>query len=106
MRYMLSKEFTKISETSGTIQNASQIRTIEMSTSNAAGSGILINPLQKHTFSNLSNVYLRCVDGQCAACVVPFFVDIGSAVVTVYEGDGGGSSDSFTQADVDDMFKP
>ena len=102
MRYMLSKEFTKISATSGTVQNISRINTLEMSTSTVQGSGLLLSPLQKHTFSNLGSFYLRCVDGQAGACVVPFFVDVGGG----FSSDGSISDfDDFTQEDVDDVFK-
>lgn len=86
MRYLLSKEFTKISATTGTIQNASNIRTLEMATSAVPESGILISPLQKHTFKD-TTIYLRCIDGWAEACVVLFFVD-----------SGGGSSSSDTQS--------
>lgn len=103
MRYILSKEFTKISATSGTVQNISRINTLEMSTSTVQGSGLLLSPLQKHTFSNLSSFYLRCVDGYAGACVVPFFVDGGSGV----SSDGSiPGFDNFNQDDVDDIFKP
>ena len=88
MRYLLSKEFTKISETSGTIQNASNIRTLEMSTFAVPNSGIFIAPLQTHTFTD-TTIYLRCVDGWAQACVVPFVVDGGNS-----SGSSDTSSDS------------
>ncbi len=56
--YTTNKEFIKINETSSTIQNASNIRTLEMTTFAVPESGILISPLQKHTFKDTS-VYLR-----------------------------------------------
>ncbi|MBQ6296626.1 MAG: hypothetical protein IJK81_02905 [Selenomonadaceae bacterium] len=62
MLYLLSKDFTKISETSGTIRNASNIRTLEMTTFAVPNSGILIAPLQEHTFKD-KTIYLRCIDG-------------------------------------------
>lgn len=71
MIYSLTENFTQISETTGTIQNASHIGTIEMSDSNAPDSGILIYPLQKVSFSD-QTVYLRCIDGYAEARVLPF----------------------------------
>ena len=71
MLYLLSKDFTKISATTGTVQNASKICTLEMSNTNTPDSGILIAPLQKHTFKDTS-VYLRCIDGWAEARVVLF----------------------------------
>lgn len=85
MKYLLSKQFTQIAETTGTIQNSSHVGTIEMSTSNTPDSGILIAPLQRITFSGRT-IYLRCIDGWAEARVVPFIVD-----------SGGGSSSSDTQ---------
>ena len=72
MIYTLSKDFTQITETTGTIQNASHIYTLEMSQSNTKGSGIFIYPLQSTSFNN-KTIYLRCVDGAGAeARVLPF----------------------------------
>lgn len=72
MVYSLTKDFTQIAETTGTIQNASHIYTIEMSQSNTKDSGILIYPAQKVSFSN-QTIYLRCYDGAGAeARVIPF----------------------------------
>lgn len=75
MIYMCGHEFIRISETSGTVQNESNINTIEMSQSNEPNSGILIYPLQKHSFSD-SEIYLRCIDGAARARVVPFKIDM------------------------------
>lgn len=71
MKYLLSKQFTQITETTGTIQNSSHVGTIEMSTSNTPDSGILIYPLQKVSFSD-QTIYLRCIDGYAEARVLPF----------------------------------
>lgn len=100
MIYELNQNYTKIAETTGTIQNESHINTIEMSQSNQ-DSGILIYPLQKVSFSN-KDVYLRATDGAARARVIPFTVDMGSS------SDSGGSieTDSFNQDDIDDIFKP
>lgn len=72
MIYNLTQSFTQIAETTGTIQNTSNITTLEMSTSNTPDTGILIYPLEKVSFSN-KTIYLRCVDGAGArARVIPF----------------------------------
>lgn len=89
MKYLLSKEFTQIAETTGTIQNSSHVGTIEMSTSDTPGSGVLIYPLQKVSFVN-KTIYLRCVDGWAQARVVNFVINAGGSSDT--QG-GGGSSD-------------
>lgn len=102
MRYLLSKDFTKISETSGTIQNSSKIHTLEMSDTSEKNSGILINPLQKHTFSG-TTIYLRCVDGAAEARVVSFIVDSGGGSSNSSSSSG---FDSFDDSDVDDIFNP
>lgn len=62
MVYLLSKDFTKITETAGTIQNTSHICTVEMAASSVKGSGILIYPLHSSSFCG-DNVYVRGVDG-------------------------------------------
>lgn len=74
MIYTCGHEFIRIGETSGTVQNESNINTIEMSQSNEPNSGILIYPLQKHSFAD-SEIYLRCIDGAARARVVSFKVD-------------------------------
>lgn len=72
MIYNLTRSFTQIAETTGTIQNASSTTTVEMSTSNTPDTGILIFPLQKVSFSD-KTIYLRCVDGESAGVrVIPF----------------------------------
>ena len=88
MLYLLSKEFTKISETCGTIQNASRIRTLEMSETTEPSKGIIISPLRTHTFTD-TTIYLRCVDGSAQVRVVPFVVDGGNS-----SGSSDTSSDS------------
>ena len=105
MRYLLSKEFTQISETSGTIQNASRIRTLEMSETTEPNKGILIPPLRTHTFTG-TTIYLRCIDGWAEARVVPFIVDGGGGGGASSSSDSSSGYDSFNQQDVDDMFDP
>lgn len=88
MRYIVSGEFTKITETSGTIQNTSKINVVEVSDTNEKGSGIMLYPLDRFTFSK--SIYARCVDGGGAEVRVVTFADSSSS------GSGGGSSSSQT----------
>lgn len=103
MRYLLSKEFTKIGRTSGTVQNLSKISTLEMSETGEPNTGVLLSPLQKHSFHDTA-VYLRCVDGWAEASVVPFSLDVNFS-------DGGSSSPSSgddihfaTDEEIDEML--
>lgn len=75
MRYNVTNDFVKIAETSGTIQNTSNIYTVEVSDTAEAGSGILLYPSNKISVAS-TELYLRCVDGGNAEVrVVPFEVD-------------------------------
>ena len=85
MLYALTKDFIKINETTGTVQNSSKIRTLEMSDKNEVNTGIFIPPLRTYTFID-TEIYLRCVDGEGEARVVPFLVDTGSVDVSVASG--------------------
>lgn len=104
MRYNVTGEFTKISETTGTIQNVSNY-SVEVSDKAEAGSGILLYPLNKFSFNEVV-LFMRCVDvgGRAEILVTPFTVDMGIGVIS-----GGGSSSgtqSFNDStDVDDVFK-
>ena len=80
MRYTVTSDFIKISESAGTIQNTSQIYTLEVSAYRTKDSGILVYPLNSITFSG-SPVYVRCVDTNG-------FIDVRVATFTV----GGASS--------------
>ena len=104
MRYIVTNEFTKISEIAGTIQNASNVYTVEVSDKAEAGSGILLFPLNRFSFND-AVLFLRCVDmgGRAEILVSPFTVDMGIGVIS-----GGASSgnQSFNETtDVDDIFK-
>lgn len=89
MIYDLTQTFTQIAETTGTIQNTSNITTLEMSTSNTPDTGILIYPLEKVSYTN-QTIYLRSVDGARArARVIPFEIVAG----------GGGANTSSDQPD-------
>ena len=101
MRYQVTKDFIKIDETSGTLQNPSKIRTLEMNSTGNPNSGILISPLQKVSFQD-TTIYVRCIDGLGEVRVVPFLVDVVEGVAS-----GGGSSisyDHFTDEDIDDVL--
>lgn len=96
-----STSFTKINETSGTIQNSGEPSShiVEM-TNDTLKSGLWIYPREKHTF-NGANIYLRCVEEGFTSevRVVPFTLDGGgtSAQVTV---DGALATDS----EIDNML--
>ena len=103
MRYLLTKEFTQINETTGTIQNASRIYSVEISDKAQAKSGFLLPPLNKISFAN-KTLYARCVEIEAVEiCVVPFIVEAG-----IGASSSGSTSvfDTFDQSDVDDIFKP
>lgn len=101
MIYHVTNDFTKINETSGTVQNNSSVYDVEISDRPTAGSGILLHPLNKFTFNN--QIYVRCVAGGWAAInVVPFIVD-GSSVISS-SGSSTTGDQSFSQADLDYIF--
>lgn len=76
MIYSVGKDFIKINETSGTVQNSSSMYTIEMATEPVPNSGIVIYPAQSVSYHD-KTIYLRCVDGVTTKIrCVPF--DIGS----------------------------
>ena len=70
MIYTITSEFTKLNETQGTVQNPSNIFTLELSDSNLPDSGVLIYPLNEFSFSG--SKFLRCIDGTTQARVVQF----------------------------------
>ena len=102
MLYSLTDSFTKINETSGTIQNSSYIFDVEISHKAENDSGILLRPLNKYSFSD-QTIFARCVDGAAQIRVVPFIVDSGGVISS---SDSTSGSDSFNQHDVDDIFNP
>lgn len=96
MNYIVTtKTFTRISETSGTIQNASRINAVEISNQAVANTGVLLSPQEMFSFSD-TTLYARCVEGGGAEIrIVPFLINFG---VT----QGGSSSEELpvdTQAD-------
>ena len=81
MRYTVTSDFTTITESGGTIQNTSNIFTIEVSAFHSKDSGILVYPLNTVTFRG-SPVYVRCTENAS--------VDVRVVTFTV----GGSSSSS------------
>ena len=116
MLYTITSEFTKLNESQGTVQNSSNIYTLELSDSTEPDSGVLIFPLNKLSFSGTK--YLRCIDGNSQARVVSFAeiaassgssVDDTADVIDDIWNSAGGSSaiehDDFSDA-LDDIFNP
>ena len=116
MIYTITSEFTKLNETQGTVQNPSNIFTLELSDSNVPDSGVLIYPLNKLSFSGTK--YLRCIDGTTQARVVSFAeiaassgsaVDDTEDVINDIWNNAGGSStlesDDFSDV-LNDIFNP
>lgn len=106
MRYVVSGDFTKISETSGTIQNVGNVYPVEISDKDEADSGILLYPLNKISFTD-KTLYIRCTEanGQAEIHVVPFTVDLGGGTSS-----GGTSAPTNVATDeqigdiLDDLF--
>ena len=82
MRYTVTSEFTRINESGGTIQNTSNIYTIEVSAYTSKDSGILVYPLNTITFRG-SPVYMRCIDDNALADVRVVSFTIGGESATV-----------------------
>lgn len=88
MNYAVNKTFTKIAESSGTLQNASKFLFVEVSNTTVEGSGFLVPPLRSITFDT-EPLYVRCANGSGAEVrCVPFKVKGGSS------GGGSGSGDA------------
>ncbi len=92
MIYNVTSDFTKLSETSGTIQNTSRVYDIEVSDKATPDSGIILFGLNNFSFSN-QTVYVRCIGGSAEIRVVPFTTDTTS---------GGASSASTADNFADD----
>ena len=116
MIYTITSEFTKLNETQGTVQNSSNIYTLELSDSTETDSGVLIFPLNQRSFSGTK--YLRCVDGNSQARVVSFAEiaasnasaddDVADVINDIWNNAGGSStleSDDFSDV-LDDIFNP
>lgn len=76
MTYEITNEFTKINETSGTVQNLGNPFSVEVTNKAERNSGFLLFPLQKFSFSG-QTIYVRCVEeGEKAEIrVIPFVTD-------------------------------
>lgn len=81
MRQLVTDEFSPISETTGTVQNASRINTVEISNTTVKGSGVLLPPLKKASFND-QTLYARCSNGAGAEIIV----------LPLAIGSGGGGS--------------
>lgn len=92
--YSLTTDFTKLNETQGTVQNSSNIFTLELSDSTEPDSGVLIYPLNKLSFSGTK--YLRCIDGNSLARVVSF--------AEVAAASSSGSSDDNVADVIDEIW--
>ena len=71
MIYTVGKDFIKLDETSGTVQNTSSTYTIEMATEPVINSGLHVYPQQNISFRN-TDIYLRCLNGTAQIRCVPF----------------------------------
>lgn len=103
MRQLVTEEFSPISVTTGTVQNTSRINTVEVSNTTVKGSGVLLPPLKKASFTD-QTLYARCFDGAGAEIIV-LPLAIGSG------GGGGGDIPSSSMASdeqiisiLDDLF--
>lgn len=110
MTYQVNSDsWTKITETSGTIQNLDGLYTVELTNDTLSG-GIWLGVKQKITFSN-TDIYLRCIgdDATASVVVVPFIVDgkgSGSDGSIVIDGDEYHISDSNSFEDRLDEYFP
>lgn len=99
MLYNVTNDFIKISETSGTIQNASCVYSVEVSDKAEAGSGILLFPLNQISFKAPS-LYMRCTDsGGLAECRVVTFISGGNIFT-----DSDTSTETDESTDVEKML--
>lgn len=84
MVYEVTKEFIKVNESSGTVQNTSTIHTLEMSHTNEHNSGVIVPPICSRAFDDTGgNIWIRCIDGAARARVVPFKFDKNQSGVIV-----------------------
>lgn len=86
MRYTVTSDFIKINETTGTIQNISCTNAVEVSDNNQIDTGILLEPLQKISFTG-QELYVRCAArGGAVVSVVPFELDKKGGGATIIDG--------------------
>lgn len=94
MLYTLTSAFTRLNESTGTIQNSSS-QSIEVSDQNILGTGVILKPGEKFSFSG-ATFYARCEGAKATVRVVPFAM-----------GSSGGSSSGGSAdypGDVDDIW--
>ena len=105
MIYNVTNEFTKISETSGTIQNVGYVYPVEISDKAEADSGILLYPLNKISFAD-KTLYIRCVEttGHAEIHVVPFTVDSGGTSTGGISAPANIATDEQINDLLDDIF--
>ena len=113
MIYNVTNDFTKINETSGTIQNTSRVFDLEVSNSPEPNSGFLLFGLNKFSFHN-ETIYLRCIGGVADVRVVPFSTsgggnaasnidDFNSQLDSILSGETFADDDDMQSA-IDDIF--
>ena len=94
MLYTLTSSFTRLSETTGTIQNSSS-HSIEVSNQEIFGTGVVIKPGETFSFSN-AILFARCEGAKAVVRVVPFVLGAG--------GTSSSSSSPDYTGDVEDMW--
>ena len=105
MLYTLTNSFTRISETTGTIQNTSS-RSVEVSDRQSLGSGVVLKPGEIFSFSD-STYYARCEGARAVVRVVPFMMGAGGSATASSANPGSAetSGDSTNYpADIDDIW--
>ena len=99
--YNLTNTFTRLSESTGTIQNSGS-GSIEVSNQRTFGTGIILKPGEKFSFTN-TTLYARAEGKNSIARVVPFLLGAGG-VATVSGGGGDSSVPSDYSGDVEDIW--
>lgn len=102
MRYLVTNQFTQITETSGTIQNVGNVYPVEISDKAEPDSGILLYPLNKISFTD-KTLFMRCTEanGQAEIHVVPFTVDSGGGTSS---GGTSAPTNVATDEQIDDLL--
>lgn len=95
MRYDLTKEWQRITETSGLAENVSSSARIEISASRDNG-GLILDPSEQFRFSG--SLYARKHAGVGAAVLAIFSTTVGTSVVE------SGSDDYVSGSDIDNLF--
>lgn len=96
-RYELTKDFTKISESSGTIVNISNAK-VELAESPDERTGIILYPRKEYSFEDVTLYARREAGDPCPAAI---------AIGPLTAGGSGGSPDDddfATDADVEEML--